>query len=191
MSMLVAGRSGGRVESFMDRASSLIFPGSKTLAGWWRQLAPYQPQALWVAYAFVHRIDAPVSVLVDRPVEPLPLLLLEALALERSGGNHQAGVPLADLETRLRLPGPMIQRLLLSVEQAGLVSRLDLSAWQTTDAGHKALERKHAPVQVRERRAFAFVERLGAGGVPAASPHFLAIAECVHSSWQVDEALRF
>jgi len=175
----------------MDRASSLIFPGSKTLAGWWRQLAPYQPQALWVAYAFVHRIDAPVSVLCDRPVEPLTLLLLQAMNLECKGGNHQAGVPLADLEDRLRLPAPMVQRMLLDIEDVGFIARTGLNSWQTTPAGQQALSHKHAPVNVRARRVFPFLERLDAGGQRAAHAHFLPIGECVHVGWQVDDTHRF
>src|SRR5205823_5547885 len=94
-------------------------------------------------------------------------------------------------ETRLRLPAPMVQRLLIGVEQAGFVARIGLNAWQTTNTGHKALEVKHAPVQVRERRTFAFVERLDAAGNRAAAAHFLPIGECVHADWQVDDAHRF
>jgi hypothetical protein len=174
----------------MDRASSLIFPGSKTLAGWWRQLAGHHPQALWVAYAFLHRIDAAVTVLRDQPVEPLNLLTLQAMALECAGGNHQAGVTLTDLQARLSLPPPILQRVLIGMENVGLVARASVNAWQTSAAGQQALRLKQTPVRVRERRVFPFVERMDASGQRAAA-HYLPIDECVHVGWQVDEAHRF
>ena len=32
----------------MTAPSPALFPAGRTLAGWWRQLAPWQPTAVWV-----------------------------------------------------------------------------------------------------------------------------------------------
>src|SRR5262245_6524901 len=106
----------------MDRASSLIFPGSKTLAGWWRQLAPYQPLALWVGYAYVHRIEATVQVLTARPLEPLAALVLQAIDVEQSAGAKVGAPELAD---RLRLPEAILQHVVRGLIDAGLLSLAD------------------------------------------------------------------
>ena len=68
----------------MDRASSLIFPGGRTLAGWWRQLSPWQPAGLWIAYGFVHHVEATVQVRSEQPIDSLAHLVLQALHLEEA-----------------------------------------------------------------------------------------------------------
>ena len=75
----------------MDRASSLIYPGSRTLAGWWRQLAPLQPKAIAMGYGFLHRIEAAVNVVTQEPIDPLVHLVLQALALEKSAVPAHVG----------------------------------------------------------------------------------------------------
>ena len=93
----------------MDRASSLIFPGGRTLAGWWRQLSPLQPLGLWISYGFVHRVEAAVKVRCEQPIDALVHLVLQALHLEETvAPNHVPGVSLAGLEERLRLPGAVV-----------------------------------------------------------------------------------
>src|SRR5262249_35580821 len=39
-------------------SSSLAYPGSRSLAGWWRQLAPLHPRAVWLAHLLLHRVEA-------------------------------------------------------------------------------------------------------------------------------------
>src|SRR5438874_785398 len=119
----------------MDRASSLIYPGSRTLAGWWRQLAPRQPSALGVGYGFVHRVEAPVNVQCEEPIDPLAHLILQALDLQATAGGRAA-----DLQERLRLPAAMVQRVLAGMIDTGLVVRSASDCWQTTEQGRHALQ---------------------------------------------------
>src|ERR1022692_1175295 len=115
------------VESFMDRASSLIFPGSKTLAGWWRQLLPLQPLALAVGYGFLHRVEAPIIALTEEPVDPLTHLVLQAFTLDGS-----ASMPLADLHDRLRLPAAVAQRIVAGMQADGLLEEAPPLQWRLT-----------------------------------------------------------
>src|SRR5437868_6430014 len=99
----------------MTSASSLAFPGSRTLATWWQQLAPFAPRSLRVGYLFVHRLEAAGSWLQPRPLEPLLQLVLESLALGPLAAAHL-------LNSRLPLGTPVLSRLLQSSESARLVA---------------------------------------------------------------------
>jgi hypothetical protein len=169
----------------MDRASSLIFPGSKTLAGWWRQLQAHQPKALWIGYAFLHRVDASVHVVRAQPIEPLSHLVLRAVSLEQA-----AAVSVASLEARLRLPAAVVRRVLLDMQTAGLLVR-SADAWLMSERGRHALEHRTYPDRVKERRIFPFLERLDPAGQRIAPALFLPIAECAGVNWPVDDAHRF
>jgi DNA-binding MarR family transcriptional regulator len=170
----------------MDRASSLIYPGSRTLAGWWRQLHAYQPQAFWIGYSFLHRVEAHVNVVRAQPVEPLTHLVLQALALEQT-----QSVSLADLQARLRLPIAVVQRVLVGMEREGLLSRSPPDRWQVTERGNEALRCRHVPMHVQERRVFPFLECLDASGLRLGPPRFLPVAECAGAPWLVDAAHQF
>ncbi len=186
------GWTAGGVEWEMERVSALIFPGGRTLAGWWRQLAPVQPQGLWIGYAFVHRIEAAVNVRVEQPIDSLTRLLLQALQLEETlAPNHLPGVRLAALEERLRLPSAVILRLLAGLSDAGLITASMPERWQASEAGRRALERRAFPVRVQKRRTFPFLECVSATGERLAAPHFVPIAECPGAAWAVAEPHRF
>jgi hypothetical protein len=176
----------------MDRASSLIFPGSRTLASWWRQLAPSQPQALWIGYEFVHRIEAPVHVHSAQPIEPLSALVLQAIQLEvQLQPAALDAVNPALLEARLRLPIAVLQRVLIGMQETGLLARPARNGWHITDLGRHALHANQIPLKLCTRRVFPFVECLDAAGQRTAPPTFLPIADCAGTSWQVDESHRF
>ena len=53
----------------MNAVTSLPFPNARTLAGWWRLLAPQRPLALWVGYLFLHRVEALVYLHLEGHVE--------------------------------------------------------------------------------------------------------------------------
>jgi hypothetical protein len=180
------GRSGSVVESFMDRASSLIYPGSKTVAGWWRQLAPRHPTTLAIGYGFLHRVDAPVHVLEEKSIDSLSHLVLQALALE---GAKTVGV--ADMQERLHLPVAMVRRMLAVMRDDGLLAGADTEGWQPTERGRAALERRSFPVHVLKRRSFPFLECLDAAGNRLAAPQFVPIGECASAAWSVDDGHRF
>jgi hypothetical protein len=175
----------------MDRASSLIFPGSKTLAGWWRQLQPHQPKALWVGYAFLHRVEASVHVVRAQAVDPLAHLVLRAISLEQAGAALPAPpVSSAALEARLRLPLAIVQRVLSDIQGAGLLAR-SADGWLISERGRHALEHQHYPDHVKERRIFPFLERLDPSGQRIGPALFLPIAECAGVNWPVDDTHRF
>jgi hypothetical protein len=175
-----------RVESFMDRASSLIFPGSRTLAGWWRQLGPHQPLALGIGYGFLHRIEASVNVLFEQPIDPLTHLVLQALALEETDS-----VSLTNLQQRLRLPAAVVQRILAGMQADGLLTPSAADHWQTTEQGNQARERRSIPVRAQKRRVFPFLERLDPSGQRLDPPAFIPIAECAGVPWPADDFHRF
>src|SRR5262249_59447288 len=81
---------------------ALVFPGGRTLAGWWKQLERWQPQALWCGHLLLHRVEALAAVTRSQPLAPFPRLLLQALAL---------GAPAtpAEVDARLHL-GPHVTR---------------------------------------------------------------------------------
>src|SRR6516165_9862223 len=134
------------IESFMDRAASLIFPGSRTLANWWRQLSSHQPLALGIGYGFLHRIEAPVCVLSQEPVDPLVHLVLQALALEKT-----PCVGVAGLQHRLSLPLAIVHRILAGMQEAGLVALSEAGGWRATERGNHALERRIVGLSVQKR----------------------------------------
>jgi hypothetical protein len=170
----------------MDRATSLIFPGSRTLASWWRQLSPHRPLALGIGYGFLHRIEVPVIVLSEEPVDQLAHLVLQALALEKTGG-----VRLMDLQQRLRLPGAIVLRVLAGMQEQGLVARFEADGWRATERGNRARERRSIYVRAPKRRVFPFLERMDAAGQRLGPLEFVPIAECVGVPWPVDDPHRF
>jgi hypothetical protein len=174
----------------MDSASSLAYPGSRILAGWWRQLEPYQPTALWVGYLFVHRVEALVESLDSRPIDPLTVHILQALAVDQpqEGPHAHAGNP---LPARLHLPAPALHQLLVGMERAALVRRCEPGCWCLSEHGREVLQARADPTPRRERRTFAFVERLNSTGRRVTPPQYLPLAECPAVSWDVDEAHHF
>lgn len=180
----------------MDRASSLIYPGSKTLVGWWRQLAPYQPSAIWIGYGFVHRLDAPVTVLATRTIDPLAQHVFQAVVLDCKLGGAADGVGIAaDLAgrvtARLGLPEPVVRHVLGELTALGFLTPGDTRRCQPTDAGLRALQARAYDIHVTERRVFPFLERTDPNGTRLAPPQFVPLLECPHVVWQVDDAHHF
>ncbi|MSU77547.1 MAG: hypothetical protein EXS16_05545 [Gemmataceae bacterium] len=165
----------------MDRAASLISPGSKTLAGWWRQLATLKPRGLWTGYAYIHRIEAPVEVVRSQPIDPFVLLILQALDV----------APGDEIDRWLGLPAPILAGILQGIQHDGLIDRADLNRWTISESGRMALKNCSVPIRLTERQRLPFIERLDNSGNRAEPPIFLPIAECPHTNWLVDEVHRF
>ncbi|MBM4070027.1 MAG: hypothetical protein FJ271_13905 [Planctomycetes bacterium] len=169
-------------------ASSLAFPGSKTLAGWWRQLATHQPQAFGVGYLFLHRVEAAVQLIKPRRVDPFLLLLLQAL--DREAPANAKSVPcdlVARLEGRLILNRQVLFQLLRSLESDGLAQERSGAGWGLTNNGRRALADGEYPVQAIDRRTFCFLERWQANGERAVSPHFVGWRGDGGQPWSADE----
>jgi hypothetical protein len=146
----------------MTGVSPLVFPPSRTLASWWKQLASFGPRAIWTGHLLLHRVEALAAVHVLSPLDPIPLFLLKAMALTGRGS-------LADLEQCIHLGLPLLRQVLRSLESENLVLAAEEGTWSLTTWGRQALE-QGSYVRIRsERRAFYFVEN----EQPAKPPHFL------------------
>lgn len=170
----------------MTLATSLAFPGSKTLAGWWRQLASHQPRAFGVGYLFVHRVEAAVQLVKPRKVDPLLHLLLQALAHEAAlAAVANSRDLLARLEQRLSLSRQVLFQVLRSLASEELAQ--DRSGhWRLTENGRHALAQGEYPVQAVDRRTFCFLERWGDNGERAPPPHFVNLRGDGGQLWVAD-----
>jgi hypothetical protein len=171
----------------MTSASSLAFPGSRTLAGWWRQLASLRPQALAVGYLFLHRVEAPVSVVKPNKLERFSRLVLQALALD--AGRHMEADVVHCLEARLHLNRHMLFQVLRLLGSEGLVE--PAAAWSLTARGQQGLAQGEYPIDVLERRVFHFLERRSSAGIRTQPPHFLNLAGGSALPWQAGSEFPF
>jgi len=164
----------------MTAAAVPSFPGSRTVAGWWHQLAPYQPRALWVAHLLFHRVEALVGVARRRRADRFTQLVLQALALV-------SGERLDRLDDRLHLGRQLVGQVLAVLRAEGLAQVDADGRWSPTDVGLGALERGDYPQATYERRVFHFVdgERLGQ------PPHFVHLGEHAGVFWPAGADWRF
>jgi DNA-binding MarR family transcriptional regulator len=132
----------------MSAGSSLAFPGGRTLAAWWRQLATFHPRALWVGYLTCHRLEALVCALRPYKISPFELLVLKAFAL-----NPAAEITL--VAGLLHLAPNLVGQVLRGLQVEGLIRRDD-GYREVTDAGRQALAQGDYLRARRERRAFHF-----------------------------------
>ena len=145
----------------MTAVSPLVFPRSRTLAAWWKQLADLQPRALWVGNLLLHRVEALAALHLLSRLDPLSFFVLRAVAL--------AGATLPRLNERLHLGLPLLRELLLFLERAQLIRPEDNGSWSLTTLGQQGIEQGSYTRPRKERRTFYFVE----SEQPARPPHFL------------------
>jgi hypothetical protein len=171
----------------MTVAAPLLFPGGRTLSGWWRQLAPWRPRALWIGHLLLHRVEALVRVTRPRRPDPFMQLVLKALWLEEANDTPNAvTVPqrLERIQSRLHLERPLLAQVLRRLESEGLIH--PSADRMLTALGHQAAERGEFPQVDQERRVFYFLD----GGRPERRPHFLNLrrhgdAPCpAHDGWE-------
>src|SRR5438105_3566534 len=98
----------------MTAVSPLVFPGSRSLASWWKQLAPFQPLALWTGHLLLHRVEALATVHLLSPLDRIFLFVLRALGLAGKSS-------LQDLDQRLHLGIAVLRQLLRHLENEQLV----------------------------------------------------------------------
>src|SRR5262249_36489894 len=125
----------------MTGAPSLAFPGSRRLAGWWRQLAPYRPQAVWVGHLLLHHVDALVRLSRPCRVDPLQLFLLKALAFPPPP-HESPQQALQRLNNRLHLGQQAIRQILHELDAQGLIQGGPDRAWSLTLLGSHALDHR-------------------------------------------------
>lgn len=175
----------------MSLVSSLAFPGSKTLAGWWRQLAIHQPRAFGVGYLFVHRIEAPVWTDKTKRIEPLVQLLLQAVHRQTTNTGLQAGDSLAGIDAHLHLGRQILFQVLNSLTAEGLTTRDGHGRWNLTLKGSHALAHGDYPTETSERRTFHFVERLDAAEQRTLQPHFVNLRSDGGQGWTAADSCLF
>src|SRR5262249_34230605 len=145
----------------MNGGASLAFPGSRTLAGWWRQLALYRPQTLAVAHLLFHRVRAAVSLARSFRPDRFALLLLEALQSEQHSPPPENGVAvevLARLDDRFHLGRPLLRQAMRGLSGEGLVNPDADVGWKLTAAGQQALESGEYQRPTCERRGVHFLQ---------------------------------
>jgi hypothetical protein len=116
----------------MSAGSSLGFPGGRTLAMWWRQLAGYQPAEMWVGYLTIHRVEATVGAFHLQILPPFEQLVFRAFALDLARAGR------APPASALHLPGDLVERVLCKLEVEGLITSVTQSR-ELTEAGRHAL----------------------------------------------------
>src|SRR5438067_13261179 len=157
----------------MNAASAPAFPGSRVLAGWWRQLTPYRPEEVWVAHLALHRVEALVELTHPCHPDPFTLLVLGALRLEHTHtpGAGPVGDALRRLDERLHLGPALLRQILRALRAEGLAAENGTGGWGLTALGEQALQGGEYPQRTQERRSVHFVQPRDNG--PGASPHFL------------------
>jgi len=169
----------------MTAAPPLAFPGSRTLAGWWRQLAPVKPQAMVVAHLLLHRVEALVRLQRRCPLEPVARLVLETLALEPPP-------TLPQIQALLPMERPILRQVLHSLETTGLAHCNGAGTWLPTELGRQAQQQGAYRQPAIERGAFYFLERerLVDSANPDA-PLFIHLATAATTSWPAREDWKF
>lgn len=165
----------------------LVFPPSRSLAEWWGQLASFQPTACWLAYIFLHHLEARVRCQTVTPLDRLQRLVLRAIDMHHPG----AASFWTSLDERLYLGEGVLRQIVRMLADAGLVEQKAADVWGLSALGSSALAGGEYPSQRSERRIFTFVERLDPSGQRLQPPHFLAIQGCKGESWQVNDAHHF
>lgn len=156
----------------MTAASSLPYPSSRTLAGWWKQIAPLDPQSWWVGHLLVHRVEAAVQVDESQPLPPLTQILLQALHVSSSQGEAK----LAELESALGLPSALLRPLLRELSQDSFVNSEGMEGWRLTEAGRAALMMGQSRASLCRRQTFSFAEQRTPTGERLGTPTYLALA---------------
>ena len=118
----------------MSDATSLAFPGGRTLAAWWRQLAIYAPERFWAGYLTFQRLECPVLALQPQRLPPLEALVLKALAI------HTTPVTASALAGWLHLETALIESVLRFLQREGLIAWQNVGASTATEAGRHTVE---------------------------------------------------
>jgi hypothetical protein len=174
----------------MTAAASLAFPGTRKLAGWWRQLAPYRPQALWVGYLLLHHVEALVRLSHARRLDSFTHFLLKALALNGPAPPAASSAEtLQRLDAHLHLGRQVLAQALRGLAAEGLAEAGPAGYWTLTTLGRQALERQEYPQVRHERRTFHFIDYRGETG--RSSPHFLNLHNSTGIPWPAAEGVEF
>jgi hypothetical protein len=154
----------------MSSGSSLGFPGGRTLAAWWRHLSGWHPEAIWIGYLTLHRLEALVCALRPHTLPPFETLVLKAMALHR-------GADAGALGKFLHLAPSLVGQVQRHLQQDGL---LQSAGRDLTDAGWQALQQGNYLRPCRQRRAFYFWHAAWHQPPPS---RFVALAHADQQPW--------
>jgi hypothetical protein len=163
---------------------TMSLPASRNLAEWWGQLASLQPKACWLAYLYLHHVEARVRCVASRPLERLQRLILRAVEL--MDVVKQPSEFWATLDQHLFLGEPALRRLVKQLADAGLLTAQAGGQHVLSELGRHALADGVYPGEHFERRVFPFVERVDAAGERLQAPHFLPLQGGKGEQWPVN-----
>jgi hypothetical protein len=163
----------------MRPAPPLVFPSSRVLAGWWRQLAPLAPRSLAVGHLLLHHVEALLIVERGPPLDPFAAFTLRALALAPSATP-------AELEARLHLGRQVLGRILGELASDGLAESDDAGRWHVTGTGRALVEGGESRRTAYERRALHFRNAPPGEFVPLDGANCAAVAP--PPGWSFDPA---
>jgi hypothetical protein len=160
----------------MTVASALAFPGSRVIAGWWRQLEAVRPRAIWVGHLLLHHLEALARLEQPCPLDAVNRHLLEFLLLV-------PGQTAEHLAARLHVGRRLIGDLLREMAGDGLVCSDAASGWTVTERGALAIEQGCFARITHERRNFYFVKP----EQPAQVPPFLCLNGVRGLPWSAED----
>ncbi|MCS7046565.1 MAG: hypothetical protein NZO58_09440, partial [Gemmataceae bacterium] len=168
--------------------AALEFPTSAVVAGWWRQLAPWHCDSLWVGHLFWRRIETLVQIETVRKLEPFLHLILQSLTLPGAPSGREAPQTLA---RQLRFPEAILRQALRTLENDGLY---DVAVGAITEAGRQALAQGCYRQRHWQRRTLTLLERWTDPDPSATEPIWLPIDAATATNWPApawdDTALR-
>ncbi len=144
---------------------ALSFPGSRVLAGWWKELGVYHPQSLSVGHVVLHRLEAPVRAATAVTLDRLRALLIRFLTLATPPGAEES------LDA-LSLKPSFLAGMLQGLARDGLILLGEDGTWKPTPAGERALAEGRYEQAQEKRRVLAFLTALDGG-----TPHFVNLLE--------------
>jgi hypothetical protein len=147
----------------MTVPSEASFPGSRVLAGWWRELISVRPRSLWIGHFVLHRLEGLVRAFSPVTVGRLETLLLRFL-------QSSASIESEPRWERLSLNPVLLLRISHGLATEGLATRLGDRTWKLTPKGIQAITDGKRDRMRDERRVFSFVSTLG-----GESAHFIRL----------------
>jgi len=144
-------------------------PGSRTLAGWWRQFADLQPLRIAFGPLPLVTLHALTRLRQACTIDSSESFLLRALSL-RSNST------LTQLQELLLIPRPVLIGHLESLRMLGFVANQH-DAWTLTPTGRKAVGGDDQVSVLYNRRAFTFVDAR-----PHLPPQFLSVSDSEFAS---------
>jgi hypothetical protein len=142
----------------------------------------------------LHHVEALVTVVRSRALDPLDRFLLQGLAAEEAAPIPGSVTPLDfmnRLNKRLHLGVPLLHQALRALSAEGLVELEINGACVLTALGRQALAHGQYPRADPERRVFYFVEDGVGEASSAPAPHFLYLNGHAGVHWPGDAAWGF